>query len=865
MSGAVTNGFDMVVRLTESAISDGLEMLPAPGRFPLALRRQVTLTVQGNAVPYDTLLELERPSVTLDATNKQVTVRCDLGPSSELSAPPTVLGLSLLQQVPITGFVEFTCPTNTEWAVVPGPRDPSSGRAVVAKLTDSSTVTAFTVSSVTIGTAAGVGVLTIAPNTLQPALLNAFAGLAAMVDDVPLTTPIPIGSGPTPVRRVSNLRARILPGAAGERPSLGLGVLTEASEGLGLTGNIDAINAIQGLAGGAVHVANAWLIQLVAETLEQSPGFLGVNLEVHPDVPDATFSGSVQVDPPDGDAFTLKRMTVELADGGGVRISGEGEMSGFCWSADFDFNLVLSFSCNPANGALTATASEPDVNADASISWLCAIVVGAIVGIIVGALTAWIVGVVVGLVTAIILKTIDIGLPDLPISTIPGLFNAFGGIRLPLPIGTAGLLIETCSFDDLAVVGTPVYVDLSPRQATGLMDGPASIGFDLDTGTTGSPAGAGIDVAWLGTELQRGNGCELRVMSGPLDRLSLSDLQALSYGTASIPASQIPTFTPPPDLPWPFPDLPPLLFAGAPLVVAARTSEGRYAKLGLWRRITDNALFISFETYASPVVSLSLEAFVHTTKHKVVDRGEERCFDVIVDPVLGADALDLLRESGMQRPSAGSSSIASPGRRRLASNDVARPPVVGPIAVDPTPGHRCGGYTTVHAEEVAFFVSVERSLEVVVRAIPTLLAAPIRFDWSVFGTSLSGSGRTDVQGLTVDHDETSPRLVMTSPLGTDVVGQVCVQAIDAVGRDCDQCIKLDLPGRVKLGGCWPCAEPTTLDGYLVVADKLDRWSAGASVAGLRLRGLAVGVKVPPTPGSRTLRDALLKVLDKTGR
>jgi hypothetical protein len=856
MSGAVTNGFDMVVRLTESAISDGLEMLPAPGKFPLAVRRQVTLTVSNNAVPYDTLLELERPSVTLDATNKQVTVRCDLGPSSELSAPPTVPGVSLLQQVPITGFVQFTCPTATEWAVVPGPQNPSSGRAVVAKLT-ASTVTAFTVSSVTVGTVVGTGVLTIAPNVLQSALESAFAGLAAMVDDLPLTTPIPIGSGPTPVRRVSDLKARILPAVAGGRPSLGLGVLTEASGTLGLAGDIEAMNEIQNLVGGAVHIANVWMIQLVAETLEQSPGFLGVDLEVHPNVPNATFSGSVHVDPPDGDAFTLKQMTVELADGGGVRISGEGEMSGFCWSADFDFNLVLTFTCNPVTGALTAIATEPIVNADASISLLCAIVVGAIVGVIVGALTTWIVGIIIGLVTAIILKTIDIGMPDLPISTIPGLFNAFGGVPLPLPIGTAGLLIEDCSFDDLAIRGAPAYVDLSPRRAGGLLIAPVGIGLDLDAGTTGSPVGAGIDLAWLGTELQRRNGCEIRVVSGPLDRLSLSDLQALSYGTTSISAAQIPTFSPPPNLPWPFPDLPPLLFAGPPLVVAARTSEGRYAKLGVWRRVTDNALFASFETYASPAVSLSLEAFVHTTRHKVVDRGDERCFDMIIDPVLGADALDLVRQGVARRQSAGSGPIASRGPRRLGWHDVSRPPVVGPTDVDPTPGHDCAGGTTVHAEEVAFFVTVERAQEVIVRAIPTLLAAPITFGWTVFGMSLTGIGRTVVQGVTVDHDETSPRLVLTSPMGTDVVGQVCVHATDAAGRDCDRCLKLDLPGKVKLGGCRACPEPRTLDGYLQLEEAVDRWTSGAATATLRLRGMAAGVTVPDTPEPVKLRDVLL--------
>ncbi len=621
-----------------------------------------------------------------------------------------------------------------------------------------------------------------------------------------------------------------------------------------LAGNIGTLNPIQDLLGGAVHVANAWLIQLVAETLEQSPGFLGVDLVVDPNVPNATFSGSVHVDPPDGDAFRLKRMTVELADGGGVRISGGGEMSGFCWSADFDFNLVLNFACDPVTGALTATATEPEVNADTSISWLCVIVGAAIIGIIAGALTHWIVGIVIGLVTAIILKTMDIGLPNLPISTIPGLFNAFGGIPLPLPIGAAGLLIETCSFDDLAVRGAPVYVDLSPRHASGLLNGPVNIGFDLDTGTTGSLVGAGVDLAWIGTELQRMNGCELHVVSVPLDRLSLSDLQALSYGTAAISAAQIPTFTPPPDLPWPFPDLPPLLFAGPPLVVAARTSEGRYAKLGLWRRVTDNALFVSFETYASPVVSLSLEAFVHTVKHKIVDRGEERCLDVIVNPVLGTDALELMSGGVTRRSSAGSGSIAAQAPRRLGRQDV---PVVGPIDVDPTSGHSCGGDATVHAEELAFYVAVERAQEVVVRAVPTLLAAPITFRWTVFGTSLSGSGRTAVQGVTVDHDETSPRLVLTSPIGTDVVGQVCVRTIDAVGRDCDLCVNLDLPGTVKLGGCRPCPEPRTLDGYLQLAETVDRWTSGASTAALRLRGMAASVKVPPTPEPRKLRDALV--------
>ena len=862
MTGAATNGFDMLVQLSEAAISTGLGMLPAGATFPLVVRKQVNLPIQyvdltgthNIQVPYDTWLELERPSVQFDSVNNLVKIHCDLGPSSELTAPPVVAALALISQVPLSGGVDFTCPVGTAAAVSPWPGNPLTGRAAVANLMDAATTTAIPVQAVNLGTViANTSNIVLGAAALQVALEGAFTDLPTRIGTLPLTSPVPIGAGPTPVRRLSDLQTRILPPSPGNpRPALGLGAMSEASAAAGLVGNLSATTQVSNLTGGVVRIANAWLIELVAETIEQSPGFAGVHFNINTAAPSASLAMSVVVHPPGGDAFTLNHMNLTIA-AGAVHIAGDGSMSGFCWSADFNFSLDLSFTCNPVTGALTATTSPPVVNGTAHIPWYCWIVVAAILGIIVGALAGWIVGVIVGIITAIILATIDVGMPGLPINTIPGLFNAFGGVPLPLPIGSPGLLIDTCAFDDLGIRGHLQFVDLSPRQAQGLDYLAVGQGFDLDSGQVWplNPISLGsveIDLAWNGAKLAAANGCQLAAVAGSMDQLTLTALEHLAYTQASFPGAAIPSYQP---LPWPFQDLPPLLFAGPPLVFAARTNQGRYAKCAAWRRSTDGALFLWFETYASPTVALSLVATCTTTKRKIVARGEEPCLVSSIEPTATMNLrdrfLDLRQPTGRMFMSGAIGSLAGGGLPQ-------------PVP----PRHHCAGDRIVHEEGTAFWVRVNRAQHVEVRALPTLFVVPVSFKWTVLGTTLpQGAGHAAISGVNVVYDDTSPYLELSSPLGVPIIGQISVLATDAAGRMCEAAIGLNRPGTVKLGGCQHCAPTRTLDEFVRGAAQHPQIDARASIAAARLQTGPIPVARPPAPSATSSKSGM--GVRRTGR
>jgi hypothetical protein len=873
VSGALTKGFDVVVQLTEQAINDGLEMLPGPngyppGTFPLMAVRPIPLTVAGIQVPYVTTLELERPRVGFDANAQTVTVTCDLGPSTELSLvqpAPVAPGLVLFSQVPLAGLVQFTAALQMRQASTSWPGGPVTGRAAVARLGGvggPAPVFAIAAPQTQVGTLANVAT-TVAQAALQSALAAAFANLAALIGDLPVITPLPLHSGPNPVRRLQDVQARILTPPAGERPALGIGVISEATSAANIPTNINALTQTPGLPGGTVNIANLWLVRLVCATIQASPGFGSVGFTITANPPRGTFQGSAHIDPPSGDSFTLKRMTVEVDGVNGIKLSGGGSASGFCWDADFDFHGTLAFSCDPATGALTADLKEPlSVSADADISWYCAVIVGivlgAIVGLIVGAVAGWIVGLIVGvivaIVTAIVVANLDLGDPNLAsIASLPGLFAGLG-LPLPLPVGSPGLQIVDCQFDDLGVRGTPLYVDLAARQASGHELVRAGTAFDLDAGTWSSlflVAPPVADLAWDGTTLTAVNGAHLQIVDRPFARLTSSDLHALSYPATTIAGAQMPVFIMPN---WWFPPLGPL-FLGPGLVFGCRTGDARYAKCSVWKELGGSRMFLAFETYAGPSFTLSLEVFLDTSAQTVVEQGEESCLRDFVRPVpFGVD--DFLRQLNGVGGKPAPPDLPPEPHPIFARVAIGRPSVLLPGPLFPKVDRECAGDEIVHAGDRALWVRVSRAQSITVRAMPSAFDAPISYRWTVLGTGMPpGSGTLVVNGVSIAYDETSPYALLTAPQGADVVGDVCVTATDASGRHCQKCVALNQPGTVRLGGCDPCGTPTRLHDFYREFPAEDRRRAVAAAATLRLKTLVAPIQVQ-TEAPVLVRDAV---------
>jgi hypothetical protein len=886
MSGTLTRGFDTVVQLTERSINTGLEMMPGPtasppGPFPMIARRLVPLNLPGALpdVPYDTVLELERPRVLFDPATGRVTLTCDLGPSSQLTLiqppPPGVAGVAALsQQLPLDGSVQFNCPLGVAQATTAWPDTPVTGRAAVARLTDAAATTTFNVPQLTLGALVLGGTpvaLTVAD--LQAALAARFTNLRALIGDLPLTTPLPLHDGPTPVRRLQDVQARILAPTAGARPALAVGVISEASHAAGVVPNLAGITQAADLIDGQALIANLWLVRLICDVIKESPGFGGVSFEITDNPPTGRFEGSANVNPPEGDSFTLKEMVVELTTDG-VRLSGRGEASGFCWDADFDFSGVLAFTCDPNTGQLSAGLAQPLViNADSDIPWYCWVVAAAIVGILVGALTFWVVGVIAAMIVAFILDTMDLALPNLAsIASLPGLFNGIG-LPLPTPVASPALIIDTCEFDDLSVRGRPLYVDLAPRQASGDELVRPHSGFDLDAGTTFSVAlglPGHVDLTWTGNTIEAVNGSRLEVVGQSFQTLTYSDLQGLTYPAASIAAAQLPSFM----LPWSWTPWHDPIFLGAPLVFGARTSDARYAKCAAWRERSGARLFLMFETYAAPSLALSLEVFIDVTSNTIVDQGEERCVRDHVWPLLPPGirelqrrygGLDLLPGQDRALPAAAHGTaegeMMTRHQRARGPGDAANIDLLLPTRADWYYGPRkCPGDQIVHADETVFWVRVERAQNVTIRALPRMFDSPVTFSWTVLGTAMPpGAATIDVNGVSVTYDDASPYLRLTAPQGVDVVGQVCVVATDASGRRCRACVALNQPGVVRLGGCRPCPKPTRLGDFYRQWACTSRTTQGALRAARRLRTLTAQVEpapVAPVAVRDAMRDAL---------
>lgn len=831
MSGTNTNGFDVIVRLTEKAINDGLKMLPGPtgtppGAFPLTELQQVNLpvpvpTALGSTnvnVPYDVTLELERPQIRLQSNPAGVSVICNFGPSSELTLVPPVPAaanpVALLSQVPLHGSIQFDCaipaPPGVALTTTPWPGGPVSGQAVLALLTPpAQVVTTFNIPApLNVGTViAGGAAVNVPVMALQNALSGAFTDFPSQINDLPLTTPIPLHTGTNPTQRLQDLQAAIMTPPAGttDRPALALGLLSEQSntaqsqgQGLGPE-NIAGVTQPAGLVGGAVDVANFWLVELVCRTIQQSPGFQGVSFTITSTPPAGNFTGSVQINPPSGNAFTLTSMSVTVNPGipGGIDIGGSGSMGGFCWSATFSFMGTMTFTCDAVNGVVASLSSPLIVTPNVSIPWYCWLVAGVIVGLIVGALTNWIVGLIVGVIVAIIVANINPGLPNLPsISNIPGLFTG-PGLPLPFPVGSPGLIVSSCQFDDLAVQGTPLYIDLAPRLSSGDALAFPGTAFDLDTATVSTIGGSiptNVDLIWTGSSIDSENGCRMEVANVSFETLTLTDLEQMSFGLTSISASQIPLFI----LPWWWlPGLPlSPIFLGPPLVIGARTTEGLYAKCAVWRELNGTRLYIQFETYVGTAVSFSLDVLIETTDIDIVKQYEEDCYSSEAQPV-------------------------------------------------PNGACHCPGIEIIRIHDEVFILQVKRSQRIKVHALPQVLVAPISYAWTVLGVPLgSGHGSTVIQNVKVKYDSTSPFLELTAPMGVDIIGQICVLATDADGRKCQACVSVYRPGTITEGGCRTCEPPALLPEYQRQIKKLSRLTETTTAAEKRLRMLTASVKVP---------------------
>ena len=877
MGTANLNAFDLVAHFTEAALNRGLKMLPSGSTFPAHQRKDITLTstslATATSYQYSALLEIERPVISLSPTASQVKISCELSPSSELNYTgtagtlPTGTLFNSIPQIPLAGTIEFVCPMIVGRPDVWSGGGPT-GQSVLAELSNPATTTTITLTSpattdVQLGTASVIGLggtvntaVTVTAVALTQIIQQQFAGLAARIGNLPLTTPIPLLSGTRGLQRVSSVSAAstLTPTRA-----VGIGLITEITPAAGGSTSVPAPPAtLTGAVDGVLQASNNWLTHLVAQLIsDKNPG---ITWTFTASPPGATFSGAVTI-ATSGSPFTLTSLTISVNTTSGLDVMGAGTASGACWSATISFSFTFTFGCDITTGEVMPVASPPVVNVSISTNPWC-ILIGVLVGFAVGTIILGIVGAIVG---AIMGGVIVGGLSTGFMPSVNGL-SSLAGLPVPLPVGSPALSIDVCTVDDLSLSGRVQYADLALRASQGSFVVPLGFGIDLDTGQIGPlPGPVDADLEWTGAQLQRANGATISTYFGSYNGLSLTDLESLSYGTQPIFASQIPVQ---------MPFFPPTL-----LTFAARTSLGRYARCTVWRD-SNMMLHISWVTYEGPTPLITLVSTATTTSSTVIDQGTDNCTQITVEYTPSVDeVLGLLGTGGSQPwtdPTPWERGTESAGGIPRASRYGAgwpggggptdgppRPPVgggqphggLGDLTDILKNAPNIGGVHIGHEISSANWQVVDRAQRVTVVALATGLEVPLTYRWTVFGTDLGlGTGQLSVKGVTASFDDGWNTLILDAPQGTDIVGQVCVAIIDKDGRASTGCLHLDQPGRTRLGGCHPQGGISFLD-FLGQARQFSRMTN--AMAGVQERVALMAASGDARPVQATgVRDAI---------
>jgi outer membrane lipoprotein SlyB len=862
-------GFDVVVHLAESVINQGLELLPSGSTFPVQERKNVTLTAADVPLPignqdvplvYDAFVELERPQVDLDQATGRVIVTCDLSPASQLtflrpaSAADAALITGVVQQIPIRGSVQLDCPFVVDsWSGVWGGQA-VSGRAAIARATGVAATLALVVPSadgsgnvplataVNGGSAVQVTVAQIEAALQAAGVVGTNTGDA--IGDLPLTTPVRLNAGPTPVQTVRNVFARISPSTS--PPALSLGVLT-AIEPLSPGGAIPAPPAELGAAGAIIWVSNYWTLHLLCSALRAAHP--GMTFTINQSPPSASFRGSVVVEGGE-EPIKVRELDIAVNPNGGLAVTGFATASGGCWDADIDFDFTFTFTCDPNTGTVLPTASAPNVDVDVDKDWLCQVigaVIGAIGGFITGAIIGalisgnWVGAVVGGVVGAIVggvagwaaagylIDPLD--LDGVSLDSV----SVLAGLTLPLPIGGAGMLVESCDFDDLAVAGYVVYVDLAERHRSGSLELSAGTGFDLDGGLVRPNLTADDDIAdvlWTGTVVSTVSGATLGPVfasdANAFGTLSLTDLERFEYAAGSIAfmglavtglrqampaaaemarADRAARRAAREALGAAF-DLPARGPRSSPWVsFALRTDEGRYAKCRA-RRNWSGGLTLEYVVYARPRACLGTVMTLETLSRTVVESGVDICTDVRTEEATATGG-----GGGVFLPALPTLRVLADVQRELArvteSGVFERADLLRSFPPKRPRTSACGTHVTVEHEQ-ADWQLVDRQQRATIQALPAGVVAPLEYRWNVFGTDLpTGSGTTTVGHVVASYDQNSPILALTAPEGEDVAGSITVNATDADGRKLRATRQINSPSRKRLGGCCP-KEPAKL-------------------------------------------------------
>ena len=509
----------------------------------------------------------------------------------------------------------------------------SGAPGIVISRAAASTVAPLAVSNVFNGATVPPGVAGGFIGTLQGAV--GAAGVAAIASaaegllpiPIPITLPDatrgPCGIGP------AALTPRLVPAAAGTVDALAF-LVTAA----GSTGAPDLPSVTSHLPAGIdadLLLGNELALRIVCCVLPRSPQLTGF-----PSTPSSMTPTSCTFTQSSPAPFSLgsqrfdsmSSLTISIGSGS-INVSGTGfRVSGTGWEAIATFSFSLGLH-NSGGSLVPAGIGAPVVNVDSHIEWWVwlLIAIGAVIGVIVGALTGGtgaiviggIIGAVVGLAIVAPIAMVVGGFGTLLSGTIGGALGAAAGALGTVPMIPADLfaffgtpaIAGDATIDDVLV---PLSVQTPSRIAATAQsfDQTLTVGtwVDLDTGTTGTgtpPPGA--DLVWraqfliwsgLQTMLSALDPARLQLIGAanahPFDAIGEPEIAGLVYPAGAT------------------------VLAGATIgrgaTFGVRTSAGRYAKCLAWA--VDSTVHLRYVTYDTPLPLRLPSPQIRTTRGRLV-------------------------------------------------------------------------------------------------------------------------------------------------------------------------------------------------------------------------------------------------------
>jgi hypothetical protein len=599
MSQGRTAGFDLVIEISETELNRQLATVPIPGfssgtvvPIPVNVSGQNgTLTIMLNAP----LADLDPPGprdlrLSVKFTNGQLQLANQPNPINNLSGTIRIIG-SFAVDPPYTPNV-------------PPPPRGETKQAVFNFPTTAGRVTAtFDGPSTMLLTNAGVDI----PQLSASAVASIENFLRNSVRKVPLSRPIPVGSGaaPPPFDPLDFEIGKINTPALG-RDALVFGVQTRTTTG----GDITLItgSSLSADQAGIVLLGNDFVIRgIICPAIA---GSLGVT----------TGPGSVFDDPctlntripmPGAPGTFIESLTARVM-GGVISVTGSFSASGTGWNATGIFAIVLAVTCSSTTG-ITIGAAPPVVDITVNLEWWVYLLSVAAIAATFGLGAVTIGALLIAIADLVADSVLDPFVSGLAATALRG--TGLFPITLPLGPTASGLTINACLLDDLTLSADFIYTEDKPAKSARDFYADPGNAFDLDNGLTSGTSGAlpfGIDLTWdtgpHGLALRPRGGAAIGLgVTPPFDGFALPQIQRLFYSSNY----------------WVIQALIPLQASGGvqpEFVFGVRTTEGRFAKCGAWRR-PDDIIHFRYVTYDTETASLRITGGWKETRRESVGTG----------------------------------------------------------------------------------------------------------------------------------------------------------------------------------------------------------------------------------------------------